>query len=501
MKHLGGILLIPMLVMVCLSFACGRRQGTAHNARNTGRSDSVGNVIRAADHYIRGGMYDRAFDELRKAEDMARSDGDDDRLIQVYNKLFVLCHDTRQYNRALGYISRAEEIVGPEGDSAENYRLLNNKAICYLGKQEYDSAMMSFARARNYAVNNPAALSTIDINIADVYFSQGNIDKAGSILEEVVQTNPTNYHPWLNLALISSERGDKARTLQLVRRTAGAPDTLPQAYLPDYYGQLTSIYLNIGDSVAAFRTLEKYLEHQTRIDSVQNADRFNELVVMYRTDELAASNKILSLELGRRNILLLTLGVIAILLVAVVYLLHRRARMEREHHKVIQQKNRQILQMEREMHEVLREQVDRRNRELATYAMEKASAAESRQTLAREAGKAAENDDIDPRVVLARLSRKLGDSEPETVARDFRVYFEQVHPRFADTLKQLHPQITNNDLRLCIFLYLGMSTKEIAALLARETRSVETARLRLRKKLGLPPAASLQDYLCSISPK
>lgn len=144
--------------------------------------------------------------------------------------------------------------------------------------------------------------------------------------------------------------------------------------------------------------------------------------------------------------------------------------------------------MEREMREVLHEQVDKRNRELATYAMEKAALAESRQALAREAARAATDNDADLRNILNQLSRRLGESDSEAVTKDFRIYFERVHPRFADNLKQKHPQITNNDLRLCIFLYLGMSTKEIAALLSRESAVWKPPACACARNWGCPRA-------------
>lgn len=490
--------LLAVPVALCLLSACHGGSGPAPAMSGQESTDSVKTMMEQVDHFTRAGMYDKAFEKLTRAENLARNSGNQEALANVYNRFFILCNNTAQYPRALDYITRAAEIAEKQGDSVENYRLLNNKAITYLAMRDYDSAMLCFDRAKAFAAGNPHALSVIDVNIADMYFSQGEWGKTEEILERVVLSWPDNYHPWLNLALISSARGERRRTLELIRRTSGAPDTLAPSQKPDYYSQLTSIYLNLGDSVAAFGSLVTYLDHQQHIDSLQNAERFNELTVMYQADELASKNRILSLELGRRNIILIALGLMALLLIAVILLLRRRARSEREHNEAIHAKNQQILQMEREMREVLHEQVDKRNRELATYAMEKAALAESRQALAREAARAATDNDADLRNILNQLSRRLGESDSEAVTKDFRIYFERVHPRFADNLKQKHPQITNNDLRLCIFLYLGMSTKEIAALLSREIRSVETARLRLRKKLGLPPGASLQDYLASV---
>ena len=84
------------------------------------------------------------------------------------------------------------------------------------------------------------------------------------------------------------------------------------------------------------------------------------------------------------------------------------------------------------------------------------------------------------------------------VNEDFRVYFNEVHPDFLKRLSEKFPALTPNDHRLCSYLYLGMSTKEIAALTFREIRSVESSRLRLRKKLGITGDTTLHDFLHTV---
>ena len=48
-------------------------------------------------------------------------------------------------------------------------------------------------------------------------------------------------------------------------------------------------------------------------------------------------------------------------------------------------------------------------------------------------------------------------------------------------LKEAHPSLTKNDLKLCAYLRLNLSSKEIAPLLNISVHSVEIKRYRLRK--------------------
>ena len=103
------------------------------------------------------------------------------------------------------------------------------------------------------------------------------------------------------------------------------------------------------------------------------------------------------------------------------------------------------------------------------------------------------------RPVLDDTLRQLRTFNERAVTEDFRTAFDRVHPSFFRTLERECPQLTKNDHRLCAFLLLGMSTKEIAALTFREVRSIESSRLRLRKKLNLPSGTSLYDFLNSLN--
>jgi DNA-binding CsgD family transcriptional regulator len=62
----------------------------------------------------------------------------------------------------------------------------------------------------------------------------------------------------------------------------------------------------------------------------------------------------------------------------------------------------------------------------------------------------------------------------------------------------MHPQLTNNDLRLCACLRLNMETKDIASLMNLSVRAVENNRYRLRKKLDLKPTQNLNEYFLNI---
>ena len=80
----------------------------------------------------------------------------------------------------------------------------------------------------------------------------------------------------------------------------------------------------------------------------------------------------------------------------------------------------------------------------------------------------------------------------------FEEAFNNADKDFLKKVKDKHPELTPNDLRLCAYLRLNLSSKEIAPLLNISSRSVEVKRYRLRKKMNLPHESSLTNYIIEL---
>lgn len=103
---------------------------------------------------------------------------------------------------------------------------------------------------------------------------------------------------------------------------------------------------------------------------------------------------------------------------------------------------------------------------------------------------------------LKKMSRSLGDDDNmDKEWANFTKHFDKVHSDFVVGLKEKHPNISPSELKLCAYLRMNLSTKEIAQLMNISVRGVEISRYRLRKKLGIPSEQNLFDYLISIHGK
>lgn len=82
--------------------------------------------------------------------------------------------------------------------------------------------------------------------------------------------------------------------------------------------------------------------------------------------------------------------------------------------------------------------------------------------------------------------------------KTFEIQMDELHQDFFRKLKERFPGLSNNDLRLCAYLKIGLNSKEIADILNIQPSSSYISRSRLRKKLDLKPEENLYDFLNNI---
>lgn len=96
--------------------------------------------------------------------------------------------------------------------------------------------------------------------------------------------------------------------------------------------------------------------------------------------------------------------------------------------------------------------------------------------------------------IIDRHNSKL----TECVWNEFEVLFEQVHKSFYANLNAQFPEITPGERRLCAFMKLNMSNKEISAITNQTDDSLKKARHRLRKKFGIEQEVNLINFIQNI---
>ena len=139
--------------------------------------------------------------------------------------------------------------------------------------------------------------------------------------------------------------------------------------------------------------------------------------------------------------------------------------------------------------EKLNQDIDNKNRELAISTMSIINKNRVLNKIKKELKNSQSADNI---TALKLVDSNLNDSKDWSY---FERAFNNADKGFLEKIKQIHPDLTPNDLRFCAYLRLNLSSKEMAPLLNISVKSVETKRYRLRKKLGLEHDSGLVNYI------
>jgi len=194
-----------------------------------------------------------------------------------------------------------------------------------------------------------------------------------------------------------------------------------------------------------------------------------------------------------------------LLLVVLGYFINKAYRnfYQKQKEKLIEENNLllEIKELENEQqlmklrNEQLSQDVDNKNRELAVSTMSLNSKNELLAFIKEDLKKTSQDDNKNIKSVIRTINDNITEEDSWKV---FKEAFDNADKDFLKRIKQLHPLLTPNDLRLCAYLRLNLSSKEIAPLFNISVRSVEIKRYRLRKKMDLQHEIGLVEYILAV---
>ena len=192
-----------------------------------------------------------------------------------------------------------------------------------------------------------------------------------------------------------------------------------------------------------------------------------------------------------RAFLVVGLSLLGLLATSVYVICLLKRKMQAEQRRQMERDRQYIAQLNHEM-----QLVESKNRELSSNAMLLMKKNESLRKAIREMENIHKNYHVD----IGDIKSELVSSIKEDESWDsFKLHFEGVHPHFFSFLKAKYPRLTDNELRLCAYIRIGLSNKQIAQILLVQAKAVIQARYRLKKKMGLGEETRLSDYFVSLT--
>ncbi|MCT4603625.1 MAG: hypothetical protein N4A59_12090 [Marinifilum sp.] len=253
-------------------------------------------------------------------------------------------------------------------------------------------------------------------------------------------------------------------------------------------------YTNLREGEYAFRVQAK---NQYGVLSISDEFTFTVLPPWYRSKIAYVIYVLISI--------LIVWGIVFLVRLRMRKMHEKLEKQQHEELRIKEQKFREeALIAEREIvqlrNEKLRNEVDFKTRELAGSTMNIIHKNEVLSYAVGELKKALKKIKDPTALVQVRQLMKTLDSEfnSDQDWEQFELHFDQVHENFLKRLRSAYSQLTPKDLRMCAYLRMNLSTKEIAPLMNISVRGVEISRYRLRKKFDLSREDNLIDFLMNL---
>ena len=433
------------------------------------------------------GSYLAAIGDLLEAEKRVLARKDQEALGRIYNSLAVNFKDLEDIRNAKKYYEKARIAFQDQGNTLSVVMVYNNLGGVYRKLNVLDSALYVFGEASQLllALKNPFLLAQNTMNMGNVYEQMGNLDQAeSSFLRclEISQTSKLQYgillsslnlgnlyrlkkdydksREWLNKALkLASSMGlTKEKGLVLERLSWLARDT--NNYKEAYAQSVAAVA--IQDSLAS-----EFVKKEVQ-------------VLQEKFQNEKTQNEILSLESQnlKTTLWLLAAGIgILCLIIFVIFMLNRQKRILNE--KLIAEAQR----------EALSATIQVKDMELTVQALHILQ--------------------IKKLLDEQTASGLLVDEEGNGVKRETFEYLQseldnritESNGDFYKNLLAAYPDLKPTELKLCSYLRLNLSTKELAEVLNKSARTIENTRFSIRKKMGLGPEDNLVAQLIAVEEK
>ena len=251
-------------------------------------------------------------------------------------------------------------------------------------------------------------------------------------------------------------------------------------------GALTSLlvaYNELSDIENAYQYLEQISILKDSINKYNQLKELDLLEMKYKFEEERKQQKLEKALLANRHYrkeltyLIIILGAGLIISTLLFLYIVQRNRVRR---KSLEQKT-TLLEKD-----ALSKDLEIKNKELTTgvmYSIQKNKVLSSLTEELVEIEKTAIKEET--REAINKISKKIRSSLNANAWEEFEIRFHQVHKEFYEKLATKHPKLTPNEKRLCAFLRLDMSSKEISRITGQSLSALQMARIRLRRKLNI----------------
>lgn len=401
---------------------------------------NLGNIYILQSDYKMGIVkYTKALDYLK-----AKTERNLERKAGIFNNLGGTYKEIKDYDKATIYLNEALKISKQIGDQANVANILNNQGQVYQHQRKNDLALKKYLEAMEIRKKTKDSTGIISSNyrLGQYYYSLGNLKAAEPYLKKVTS----------------------------IKKDLGSLNILSQSSL-----YLYRIYKQQGKYKEALAAIELNKETNDSLFNETRTRKIAQLEMQFEFDRKQSEQATKQRERDLYSWLIAISLALSLIIITLLFFLQknkaRRSQLKQAH-----------LQLEKKN---LEKDIELKDKELTAQVLNLIQKNELIDVISEKLLEIKQDMGPESQRAVQKVIIDLQSNLQPELLKEFKLRFQHIHKDFFDVLNEKFPDLSPSELRLCAFLKLNLTTKEISAITNISPKSIEIARTRLRKKLNL----------------
>jgi tetratricopeptide (TPR) repeat protein/DNA-binding CsgD family transcriptional regulator len=463
-------------------------------------NDSIQSAIHSykALLYTKASQFEKADEQAGKSLEIARRINDLNRVSAVYTIYHEIYNRIGEPEKAQEYAYKYYQLKIKLKDASGIAAALHNLAHHYslLGMHDSTLFYLKNSIALNKKFNNKNYLGSNYLNLGMLFHDLHQYDSADVYYNLAMENHQQiGYRMALssikiNMAYNFLSMGDTTQALMQFRSLVESLDEpVSLENKVDSYKLLASIAFAQKRFQEAYIYYEKFKELNDELKEVTNTSLAKLLEMQMKYDnqknQIEINRQRVEIDLQQKRVYIIILVSVILVLCIIIWFVIKLMRAKAHTVEIKRQK--------------LEEELEFKNREMTSNLMALMMKNEILEDISKdllELGKLAVKNET--KSMINKIAFRIRKSRDVELWKEFDIRFNQVHNQFHDSLNRKFPSLTPAEKRLCAFLKMNMSTKDISEITGTAPRSVDTVRYKIRKKLRLTSEDNLVDFLSQI---
>ncbi len=390
----------------------------------------------------------------------------------VLNALSDVFKIEKKFDSALYYNELNLAVTHASGDKLRNAKALANKGDLFTIMGDYEKAVQTLRKSQLLMkdLDVPKYICHLDYNLAGAYLGLKQYDSADMLFKKALKVaSNISYATVIENALeglykLNKERNDFRSALE-------------------YYEQVIAY----TDSIRSENVQVRMAELETKYETAKKEKQIA---------QMEYEQKILDKQAFTFRLAAFALSFILLLIIFAIWQKKRKDKQIHLQKELVLHKEKELADLELEKSKIKEQELQQnlmyKSKQLSSHALHMMQKNNMLHEITEELVTASDQDASMVKRIKFLINESLRSDKDWDV---FKLYFEEINKGFFEKLKEINPELTINDLRLCALIKLNMNSKEMASVLNISPNSIKSARYRLKKKLELEVDADLESFV------